>query len=294
MEISCNVIRDLLPLYAENMVSEDSRKIVEQHICDCNDCSALLKRTVLPVEIITDGNDAALKAVKRQINRRRTMTAWFAVWLTAALVCCVWTFLCSPVYLSYEDAINSVEITDYENQGNYVILEFSGRVENINKYVYENEDSVQVEVIMAMTTRMNWFLSQDDPEPETIMYPAAMDIWYRELGVFEKDTLLFGVSDVQTALSFQDDPLLPFFLIMGVLFSVLTALLRRLRIWKITGVCAVIGFSGALADLLATGGSWLFSTGGIMPLIGIPSIIICMTGAVVCGYRLFRIRKETE
>ena len=294
MEISCNVIRDLLPLYAENMVSEDSKRIVEQHICDCKDCSALLNRTVLPVEVSTDRDDAALKEVKRQINRRRSVTAWFAVWLTAALVCCVWTFLCSPVYLSYEDAIKSVEITDYENQGNYVILEYGDRVEDLAQYVYENEDGVTVEVIMAKTTRMKWLLSPDDPKQQGITFPAAFDIWYRELGVVDKDTMLFGASDVQTALTFQDDPLLPFFLTMGALFAVLTVFLRRFRIWKITAVCAVIGFAGVLADLLATGGSWWFLEGDLTPLIGISSIIICMTGAVVCGYRMFKIRKETE
>ena len=294
MEISCNVIRDLLPLYAENMVSEDSKRIVEQHICDCKDCSALLNNTVIPVEVITYGDDAALKAVKRQIDRRRSVTAWFAVWLTAALVCCVWTFLCSPVYLSYEDAIKSVEITDYENQGNFVILEYSDRVEDLAQYVYENEDGVTVEVIMAKTTRMNWLLPPDDPEQQGITFPAAFDIWYRELGVFDNDTLIFGASDDQAALTLQDDPLLPFFLTVGALFAVLTVLLRRFWIWKITAVCAVIGFAGVLADLLATGGSWWFSANDLTPLIGIPSIIIFITGAVVCGYRLFKIRKEAE
>ena len=31
MDISCDIIRDLLPLYAENLVSEDSRKLVDDH-----------------------------------------------------------------------------------------------------------------------------------------------------------------------------------------------------------------------------------------------------------------------
>ena len=294
MEISCNVIRDLLPLYAEDMVSEDSKRIVEQHICDCKDCSALLNRTMLPVEVSTDEDDAALKEVKRQIDRRRSVTAWFAVWLTAAVVCCVWAFLCSPVYLSYEDAIKSVEITDYENQGNYVNLEFSDRVEDLAYYVYENEESVQVEVIMAKTTRMNWFLSQDNLQTRGIKFPAAFDIWYRELGVFNNDTQIFCVTDGLAASALHDDYVMPFFFAIGVFFAVLSILLMRFRIWKYTAVCAVVGFSGVLADYLATGGSWWFFTDDLMPLMAIPSIIICVTGAVVCGYRLFKIRHETE
>ena len=32
MDISCDVIRDLLPLYAEDMVSEDSKWLVDGHL----------------------------------------------------------------------------------------------------------------------------------------------------------------------------------------------------------------------------------------------------------------------
>ena len=32
MKISCDVIRDLLPLYVEDMLSNDSKNIVDEHI----------------------------------------------------------------------------------------------------------------------------------------------------------------------------------------------------------------------------------------------------------------------
>ena len=32
MKMSCNIIEDLLPLYVDDMVSEDSRKLVEEHL----------------------------------------------------------------------------------------------------------------------------------------------------------------------------------------------------------------------------------------------------------------------
>lgn len=32
MKISCNIIEDLLPLYVDDMVSEDSRQLVEEHL----------------------------------------------------------------------------------------------------------------------------------------------------------------------------------------------------------------------------------------------------------------------
>ena len=38
MKISCDIIRDLLPLYAEDMVSEDSKHLVDDHLCGCDAC----------------------------------------------------------------------------------------------------------------------------------------------------------------------------------------------------------------------------------------------------------------
>ena len=32
MKITCNIIEDLLPLYIDDMVSEDSRQLVEEHL----------------------------------------------------------------------------------------------------------------------------------------------------------------------------------------------------------------------------------------------------------------------
>ena len=32
MKITCNIIEDLLPLYVDDMVSEDSRQLVEEHL----------------------------------------------------------------------------------------------------------------------------------------------------------------------------------------------------------------------------------------------------------------------
>ena len=32
MKIACEIIRDLLPLYAEDMVSEKSKEAVEEHL----------------------------------------------------------------------------------------------------------------------------------------------------------------------------------------------------------------------------------------------------------------------
>ena len=42
MKIDCEVIRDLLPLYADNACSKKSRDMVEEHLEECTDCRSML------------------------------------------------------------------------------------------------------------------------------------------------------------------------------------------------------------------------------------------------------------
>jgi len=54
MEITCNIIKDLLPLYAEDLVSEDSKILVDDHLCTCDSCTkelaAIQKAPKVPLE----------------------------------------------------------------------------------------------------------------------------------------------------------------------------------------------------------------------------------------------------
>ena len=36
--MNCDIVRDLLPLYADGLCSEESRKAVEEHLKSCEAC----------------------------------------------------------------------------------------------------------------------------------------------------------------------------------------------------------------------------------------------------------------
>ena len=44
MKTDCEVVRDLLPLYADDACSEKSRSLVEEHLRECPECAGLLDR----------------------------------------------------------------------------------------------------------------------------------------------------------------------------------------------------------------------------------------------------------
>lgn len=41
-KMNCNVIGDLLPLYADDVVSEDTKALVEEHLAECAECKETL------------------------------------------------------------------------------------------------------------------------------------------------------------------------------------------------------------------------------------------------------------
>ena len=61
MKTECEVIRDLLPLYADEVCSEGSRHLIDEHLQECPDCSAVLEK------IRTDELEAGLREEKEQV-----------------------------------------------------------------------------------------------------------------------------------------------------------------------------------------------------------------------------------
>lgn len=142
MKKECSVVRDVLPLYLENMVSEGTKVFVEEHLEDCADCAAELERLRSGRQIdVTETpqreRDAeAIKAVKKKIARR--------ILKAVAAVCLVFAVLFSVVLLytgiSYPVTRDSISLSTKTEDGyTYIILEtkagkslyFDGKSEDI-------------------------------------------------------------------------------------------------------------------------------------------------------------------
>ena len=49
--MKCEIIRDLIPLYLDKVCSEDSRKLVEEHLAECSECRKYMKELELYLHI---------------------------------------------------------------------------------------------------------------------------------------------------------------------------------------------------------------------------------------------------
>lgn len=124
MKITCDIIRDLLPLYAEDMVSEDSKQLVDEHLCGCDDCTrelARIKKTdPIPVEI----NSEPLNHVRKMIIRRRALSVMASVFTLLTLAAFVVSFLFAPFQLTKEEALDDF----YVREDGAVVVDYSSAV----------------------------------------------------------------------------------------------------------------------------------------------------------------------
>ena len=86
MNLSCDIIRDLLPLYAEELASADSADAVEEHLLGCESCRKAYEDMKTCPVIIPE--EPGLDTVRRGLWRRRLLTALCAVLIVCMAGCC--------------------------------------------------------------------------------------------------------------------------------------------------------------------------------------------------------------
>lgn len=78
MKTECNIVRDLLPLYLENMVSDESSRYISNHLDECPACQKELERmkagefpTSLAADsVIEKGNNKSFQIIMKRMNRQ--------------------------------------------------------------------------------------------------------------------------------------------------------------------------------------------------------------------------------
>jgi len=113
-EINCEVIRDLLPPYVDQLTSPSSCILVEEHLKACEHCKKALEQLqneeaaapVLPGE--------ALGRVKKQINKKRIWTALLSAIAACALAFFGFYLIMIPYAMHYDPALFADELITLE------------------------------------------------------------------------------------------------------------------------------------------------------------------------------------
>ena len=102
MNKDCSIVQDLLPLYAENMLREETKEFVDGHLAQCAACRAeldALKADVKPAPVSAQ----PLRDLKRQLRRKKLTAVLLAVALALTLATAGFAYLTAPQYLPYDE-----------------------------------------------------------------------------------------------------------------------------------------------------------------------------------------------
>ena len=79
-KINCNVIKDILPLYVDDLVSEDTKALVESHLKKCDSCMEEYRKMAnvlqMPIECVTEPIE---KLQKKWRNQKIVITLYTTV-----------------------------------------------------------------------------------------------------------------------------------------------------------------------------------------------------------------------
>ena len=103
MNKDCSIVQDLLPLYAEDMLREETKEYVEGHLAQCEACRTEL--TALKTEDVTPASVSAqpLRSLKKQLRRKKFTAVLLAVTLALTLATAGFAYLTAPQYLPYDE-----------------------------------------------------------------------------------------------------------------------------------------------------------------------------------------------
>ncbi len=136
MRNECSIIRDLLPLYAEKMVSSDTAAFVEEHLKGCEACRKEYERIKEPQRVQEISNPAPLLKLSRKMKIKRIQTIALTAVFVIALLVSAFAVLDAPIYLPYSDGL----VTPEQLGDKGMLLTFDEEVTDFRYTVYDDPD----------------------------------------------------------------------------------------------------------------------------------------------------------
>lgn len=253
MNISCSIIRDLLPLYAEDLASPDSVEAVQEHLQQCESCrSAYTEIKERPIII---REDPGLDTLRRGLWKRRLLTALCAVLIVCMAGCWFLSWLTAPIYLD-ENVITDIQ----DNRDGTVTISMDASAVGRQTFQVEIDSTDAGETFVIWTSPwLEYSWSEPIPRPFTITRTVMHNGIYLFTGRAGEENLLIYENPEK-------------FINGGMM------VLPRLYLSFYFQVSLAVGGLLLICALLLRkkkAGSWLAATGSLALCYGISQGIVC-------------------
>ncbi len=225
MSLPCSVIRDLLPLYAEDLTSEETKELIHVHLDGCPDCRKQLEALRTPPAPAPDGA-AALRGVKKSIRRRRVLAVLLAALLVFLPLFALLAHSTDKIAVPYEDGLIAVESVEND------VMTFSvdGRVSGVDSQLCPDPDNGETTLLVQAWSN-SWNESRGlAPERGSYSVSPAPDrvIYGYGTARSDKQELLYG-EPMQGGIMLLPRLVLGYYLLYDAVLAVIFVLLWSVK-----------------------------------------------------------------
>lgn len=161
----CNVIRDLLPNYIENLTSNNTNTYIENHIKECNDCNAILKNMQINYNIkMEDKKSKDFIDFARKYNRKFKSWKFFTL---VIIVLAIIIFVFSTTRKCMILLINTEKFNNVINANNY----------HYRSYIH-SKDYIRSQEIYKKDGKYMYICSIYNKNTYEAIYPVGYVIYY--------------------------------------------------------------------------------------------------------------------
>lgn len=189
MKPSCNVIRDLMPLYVESLASADTRLLVEQHLNVCDACQRQLAAMQAPKELPGPVAAAPLRKLKGRLIWKSVESVVLTATLALIFAIAGIAHLTAPEYLPLSDTL----LTWQEWEDGTVLITFNDQVVGYDVHTSSGgNDKALVHHITAWTNRWSRIFPSSQSQ-NVVLRPEggqSLSVYYYLEGT--EDTLIYG------------------------------------------------------------------------------------------------------
>ena len=150
MNLPCEVIQDLLPLYAEGLTGQESNRLIAAHLESCPDCESRLRELKKPAESAAPEDVRAIRTLKQDLKKRRRRTAALAGLVVFLLAFFLFVQDTGRTYIPYEEGI-----FDCEKVGDELVVRFHVHVTGTAARVETDPEGGRVLYLEAWQNRLD-------------------------------------------------------------------------------------------------------------------------------------------
>lgn len=253
MKLTCNIIKDILPLVAEDLASDDTVRLVNDHIETCPRCKEEymeLKASKISHNSINKTETIPLKSIKRKLKIRNIYVGLLSALIIGLLLVLIINIATKPIPLSYTEAIDSRRI-----ENGKLFIKFNPIVSNYSIDSYGSEYG-----IMAWKTNISKVFDRGQAKNTVINIDnkkATIVSFISQIG--ELDKIMYGTIDGQGQLSLPRLAMNYYLLAMTILFVVAIFLFflfkNAVQIKKVLKIIIIFTLSYILGHISIFGGS---------------------------------------